>query len=158
MIRSRQSLLLALAFPVLVLAGLVLFRTAALRTGHEVTLPISGYDPRDLLSGHYLTYRVDYGLDSLCSGSGLSEPAFVCLETRAVSKTPPADCPLFIQGTCKGSVFEAGIERYYIPEDQAARLEGLVRSKVASIRVSVGTNGRAQVKDLLIDGRSWRDQ
>lgn len=158
MIRSRQSLLLALAFPVLVLAGLVLFRTAALRTGQEVTLPISGYDPRDLLSGHYLTFRVDYGLDSLCSGSGPSETAFVCLEPRGVSKSIPAECPIFIQGNCKGSVFEAGIERYYVPEEQALKLEELVRSKAASIRISIGRDGRAQVKDLLIDGKTWRDQ
>ena len=36
--------------------------------GQKVTLPIHGFDPRDLLAGNHLVYRIEYGLKSLCSG------------------------------------------------------------------------------------------
>ena len=29
-------------------------------SGTEITVTISGYDPRDLLSGHYIRYRIDW--------------------------------------------------------------------------------------------------
>ena len=32
--------------------------------GSEIILPISGFDPRDILSGHYLVYRIDYGIQN----------------------------------------------------------------------------------------------
>ena len=44
------------------------------------------------------------------------------------------------------------------PPEEAKRLEGLVQSKNASIVLSVPKNGKAQVKDLLINGLPWRDQ
>jgi uncharacterized membrane-anchored protein len=159
MIQSRKGLLLALAFPVLVLSSLTLYRMVSLQTGREIVLPVSGYDPRDLLSGHYLTYRVDYGVEGICnSGEHSLNSVFVCLEPKGISTTPPENCTVYIQGSCRSGFFEAGIERFYVPEDQATHLEELIRSKAASIRASVGRDGRAQVKDLLIDGKSWKDQ
>lgn len=68
----------------------------------------------------------------------------------------PDDCDLVIQGTCNFNRFEAGIERFYVPEEEASKLEELVRKNEASILLSVPKNGQAQIKDLLISGVSWR--
>ncbi len=50
---------LAVLFPILVLGGLVIQREVDLHKGKILILPIGGYDPRDLLSGHYLQFRID---------------------------------------------------------------------------------------------------
>ncbi len=128
-------------------------------TGREVTLPITGYDPRDLLSGHYLTYRVNYGVGNICGGmrGKRVRDGYVCLNPKQFSFYPIDSCPIIIKGSCKGSSrFEAGIERYYIPEDRAKPLDKDVREGKASIVLSVQPSGKAQIKDLLIDGKPWR--
>jgi uncharacterized membrane-anchored protein len=63
-----------------------------------------------------------------------------------------------IKGNCSGSQFKAGIERFYIPENQASKLDKDVRSKKGSIVLSVTPDGHAQIKDLLIDGKSWKSK
>lgn len=67
-----------LAVPLLGLAGLWLNTDRAGRQGTEWDVPIQGYDPRDLLQGHYVEFRYDwpsfdpkpdqsgYGFDGLC--------------------------------------------------------------------------------------------
>jgi uncharacterized membrane-anchored protein len=63
-----------------------------------------------------------------------------------------------IRGVCKFSRFEAGIEKYYVSEDKAKHLEDQIRSKSASIVLSITRDGQAQVKDLLVNGQSWKNQ
>lgn len=50
---------LAVFLPILVLASVALEREFDLRNGKVLILPITGYDPRDLLSGHYLRFQID---------------------------------------------------------------------------------------------------
>ena len=124
-----------------------------------MTLPITGYDPRDLLSGHYLRYSIDYGVQEICHEDASNKAGYVCLNPKRFTYSLPGDyCSLFIKGSCDGSQFNAGIERYYVPEKDAKRLEKLIHSHKASVTLSVLRNGKAQVKDLLIDGQSWKNQ
>ncbi|TGJ99315.1 GDYXXLXY protein [Leptospira semungkisensis] len=51
--------ILAVFLPILVLASLALEREIDLRSGKVLILPITGYDPRDLLSGHFLRFQID---------------------------------------------------------------------------------------------------
>src|SRR5690349_20108829 len=72
----------ALLLPILALAvwvGLLQFRIIS---GQEVRLKITGYDPRDLLSGHYMQFRLDFGSVNPCPEvkNGLS---CVCLASPA---------------------------------------------------------------------------
>lgn len=157
MIYSKKALLMALALPILGLTLLIGFKKYTLSFGTEYTFPISGYDPRDLLSGHYLTFTVDYGVNDLCDGDIKSSmKGYVCLEPKDFSYYRPHRCTDFIIGRCRGRRFNSGIERFYIPEKEAKRLEELVQNKKASIVVSVSKGGKAQIKDLLIDGVSWK--
>ncbi len=158
MIKSNKGILIALIIPILVLAVWVGYKQFTFSIGKEITLPIMGYDPRDLLSGHYLTYRIDYGIGGICAGSFRGQDGYVCLSPKRFSSWRPENCKLMIKGFCSRSQFIAGIERYYVPEKDAKRLEGLVQSGEASIVLSVSPIGEAQIKDLLINGKPWRDQ
>ncbi|NDD91012.1 hypothetical protein EBZ37_02865 [bacterium] len=158
MIQTKKEIMIALLFPILALAAMALYKQSVLHSGTEVVLPITGYDPRDLLSGHYLIYRIDYGVDGICSSVALDDTAYVCLEPKVFSPTPPEHCRKLIRGRCKPGGFEAGIEKFFIPESQALSLEQKIRSKQASIVLALTRSGDTQVKDLLIEGRSWRSQ
>ena len=158
MIKSKKAMCIALAIPIVSLALLVSYKKYILSHGEEVTLPINGYDPRDLLSGHYLIYRIEYGVDGICDKASykLKKSGYVCLNPKKFSYRWIDDCKIMIKGICNRRRFEAGIERYYVPEEAAKTLEDLVQSKQASIVLSVHKNGNAQIKDLLINGSSWR--
>jgi uncharacterized membrane-anchored protein len=145
MINFVRGVIFAIIIPILSLASLTIYKRHILTTGEEVTLKITGYDPRDLLSGHYLTYRVEYGVDNICPRTYSNRSGFVCLSSKKFSYRWPENCKLMIQGKCDGRLFRAGIERFYISEDQAKKLDRIVRDSKASIRLSVPANGKAIV-------------
>ena len=158
MMRTKSFLIIALLFPIITLLTLTSYKKHLLESGYVVTLKVSGYDPRDLLSGHYLIYTVDYGMNDLCRNYSTIQSAYICLDTKTFSVMPDISCKHFIAGTCNYGRFEAGIEKFYIPEEKAVMLDKKIRGKQASIVISVSPGGHAQVKDLLIDGKSWRTQ
>ena len=160
MIKSKKGVLVALMIPIVALAFLVGYKKYILSVGKEVTLPIVGYDPRDLLSGYYLTYQINYGVEGICTPQTKLQKkvGYICLDPKMFTYHWPNKCHLMIKGVCDYSRFNAGIERYYVSKKDAKRLESLVRSNKASIVLSVLRNGETQVKDLLINGRSWKDQ
>lgn len=49
-----------LALPIIALFCWVSVLQVSLSTAEKIVLPVSGYDPRDLLSGHYLRIQVLY--------------------------------------------------------------------------------------------------
>lgn len=149
--KTKTLVIAALIVPILALLSLTLYKRHILKIGQEVILPISGYDPRDLLSGHYLTYNVDYGIQGLCPGSFPNKEAFICLSNKYFSYSEPESCSLMIKGTCSYGRFNAGIEKYYIPENQAKGLEEKVRNKKAKLVLSVTRTGLAQIKNMIIE-------
>jgi uncharacterized membrane-anchored protein len=155
MIKSNKLALLLLIIPSLVLLLLAFQKSQSLRAGKEVVLSISGYDPRDLLAGHYLVYTIDYGFDVRCEYERLhmkksDKDAYICLDTKTLSfESPESSCKLFIKGKCDYGRFIAGIERYYIPQEKAQDLEKIVLKNKSKIKLSVLPNGTAMVKDIL---------
>lgn len=146
---------LALAFPIAGLALLALAKSGVLAESREVTLPIAGFDPRDLLSGHYLTYRVDFGAEGPCRPGD----SFVCVNPAAFheQKPDPNSCPLFIRGDCRSGHFVAGIERFYVPEAYSIPLDAAVRGNRGKVVLAVAGDGTARARDLLIADRPWRE-
>lgn len=156
---KRILLLLALLIPIVALMSSAWLKSVQRSNGEEVILPIEGFDPRDLLAGHYLIYRVDYGLATRCTEH--ESEAAVCLRPEQkmyAIDALPASCELFIRGYCDSSAdFSAGIERFYIPEEYAEALEKQVRDKQGEIVLSVDSKGNAAIRDLLIDGKPWKE-
>ena len=135
--------LFLIAAPVILLAILTI-SMAVLRTSlPEVTLRISGYDPRDLLSGHYIAYTIDWG---------------------------STDCTQFENQRCPVPEFrQHGIygtwgnnHRFYIPEKYAAELDRLFRNRntddnVFEVVYSYAKGFKPIAKRLLINGKDWRE-
>jgi uncharacterized membrane-anchored protein len=157
MIQSKKALALALLFPIVSLGVLAASKKFGLTFGSEVVLPISGYDPRDLLSGHYIIYQIEYGVGGVCGGNSGKNAGYVCLEPKRFSYSEPSDCSKLIRGICNNDRFEAGVEKYFVPQEKAVFLDAQVRTKRASIVLSISSSGHAQVKDLLIDGQPWTE-
>jgi uncharacterized membrane-anchored protein len=156
--RSPKFIIAALAFPILALLGLAINKATIREIGRIVTFKITGYDPRDLLSGHYLIYQIDYGVPGLCTNPDVQGQTFyLCPQEQRVSGDKPASCSYFIKGSCQNRRFEAGVERYYIPQEYAVRLDRLVQNKQGSVTLSVASNGEAQVNLLLIEGLPWAE-
>ena len=97
----------------------------------EVRLPITGYDPRNLLSGHYVAYRIDWA---------------------------KADCfQADWQGKCPVDKFKTSY-RFYVPERTASSIERAINKADVQTEIvfSYRKSGTAVARDLLIDGRSFR--
>ena len=158
MIESKKILLVALILPIVALMLLTAYKAHIFVTGRKFTFAIQGYDPRDLLSGHYIRHTVDYGT-KVCPAKKRPYKAYVCLEPKKYfSQSYPHGCQWFIVGMCRNKRFEAGIERYYIPKKAEQYLtETLFHSeRKTAIVVSVHGDGSAQIVDLLIDGDPFR--
>lgn len=163
LINARWRLLLALVLPILSLAVLTSYRYYLQIVGEKFEVAIVGFDPRDLLSGHYLTYRVDFGVSGKCDKSdGANNEAYLCVKpvTKIFKYSDNMEnCQLFITGQCTNNkeFYVADINRFYIPEEYARELDQLVRSKKGSLILSVKNNGSVTIVDLLIDGKAWRE-
>lgn len=124
-------LILALLFPLVVLLiwngwleGKVLFSP-------EMTVAAEGYDPRSLISGHYLQLR----------------PVW--------EKT---DCSDFEENKCPLENFER-VYSFYLPEQTAEELDRIIRTENPELKLifALPDNSRPLLKNLLINGVSWKE-
>jgi uncharacterized membrane-anchored protein len=132
-------------------------------------IPISGYDPRDLLSGHYLTYRLDIKTEKGCSKYEYADgTVYLCLEkpddgsvrgypVENITEPASDECAIVIKGKCRYNRFIAGVERFYIPEEHAEYLDAIIRKGKCSLKIKIDSKGNASIKDMLIDGKSWKE-
>ena len=115
------------------------------------------------MSGHYQIYTIDYGVPEVCAIGNANwsnkTESHICFDTGVFVNGPIRDstCNVAIVGSCTGSRFVAGLERFYVPQEKALSLERLIQSKKASIVVAIGDGGTAQVTDLLIEGVPWQE-
>ena len=125
-------------------------------SGKEIILNISGYDPRDLISGHYLSYSIDYGVETTCDYNNQSCICYSSLSPPEGTFLTDSDCAdlkciAVIKGKCSYSTFNTGIERYYISEVESKELDTKLRKEGAKIRVILPENGSALVKEIIWD-------
>ena len=110
------------------------------QSGQEVRVSIQGYDPRDLLSGHYIQYQINW------------------------DKT---DCSQFEDGVCPQDEFCMQATwgrqcRFYVPENDAAELDRLFaesrfgKSNNFEVVYSYKKGRKPIAKQLLINGDDWR--
>lgn len=128
----NRKALFAVAAPFAVLLCWILYHTFVVTHGASVELTIRGVDPRDLLSGHYLRYDIDYprsfcGFDDVnrrvcvCFSDPTTVPATVGWSGDCVDK--PRECGAYLAGYCRSNQdFDTGLERFYFPEGDVAKL------------------------------------
>lgn len=115
---------LFLIFPLTILIVWALYFSMFTKSAQEVTLPIMGYDPRNILSGHYLQYQIDW---------------------------KRADCyQADWQGVCPTGAFK-NIDKYYVPENQARDLEQKINAGKGAIVFAYQKGLRPIAKRLVID-------
>lgn len=144
---TRTGLLRAalLALPLAGLAGLWGWSDHQSRQGTDWDIPVQGYDPRDLLRGHYVQFRYDWpGLDTgRAAGRIAWDGGFaLCLEGRApvlarasiyppqveaataAAEVPPPPCAQLARAEAPLPGQPTGTEggRLYIPQADADRL------------------------------------
>ena len=136
---------IAIFFPLLLMIGWVVKLYLYGILGVNVRLKIVGYDPRNLLSGYYLRYNIDYGMNNICLWSASNNNLHhnlqlkikhntkcVCLDppqpngmSTKVSKVfwvgdscadKPDNCSVYLEGQCSFEGFKAIPEKYYFPE------------------------------------------
>ena len=149
MVARKNIIKITLAFllPVVGLGILTAQKAMNYYGGTEVEFMVTGFDPRDLLSGHYLRFTVVYDSVNKCSAEKRNLCIFENGKQRFVNDNETSQCKLFIKGECSFT-FKAGIELFYVNEHQALDLEKKLREKDSSILVSVNKKGTAQIKEL----------
>lgn len=152
--RKRVTLLVALLLPLVGTAGLIVRGEVALR-GSEWRFPVRGFDPRDLLRGRYLTYRILWGETEK---QPPCQYCCLCLErevgAQGVTRTECSEARRCDAYVAVDEVEE--LQRFYVPESHASALERAVIQERGEILLSA-VRGQLAIKELLIDGKPWRE-
>ncbi len=116
-----------LGFPFLILVSWFSYAIIFEKEAASVVLPVRGYDPRDLLSGHYIRYWIDWD---------------------------KADCfQLDWQGVCPRKSFQ-NARRFYVPENQARSVEYYLNDNSRVEMIFAFKKGyRPVAKELWVDGK-----
>lgn len=137
---KKSLLIVALVFPLVCLLVWSCYLSFERRNFSEVTLSITGYDPRDLLSGRYIAYQIDWD-KSDCS--------------QFENNLCPKD------EFCKEEIWSRQC-RFYVSETKAYALERLFARRNSDDNVFevvfAYQKGRQPIaKELLINGKDWRE-
>lgn len=137
---NKKILALVFSIPFFVLLLWTIWLYAQQATGKEVRVFITGYDPRDLLSGHYIQYTIDW-------------------DRTDCSQFAEAVCPQ--EEFCKQSRYGRQC-RFYIPEKNAKELDKLfwrrnTTDMVFEVVYSYHKGIEPLAKKLLINGKDWRE-
>ena len=102
----------------------------------------------------------EYGFESLCTGSKNQheKKTYICFAPKKILGARPqsAECRKYLKGVCKNGRFQTGLDRFYIPQRHARKLEQAVINKRGEVILSLDGIGGAAITDLLIDGLSWK--
>ena len=132
---NRLARLAVLALPLAGLAGLWFQSDRTYRSGTEWEVPIMGYDPRDMLRGHYVEFTYDWPLEGDADESGLM---FLCLSgdaprlaraTPAASAAELAACPHPLRAEADHVYGMTSLERgrLYLDQYKAALVDAQLR-------------------------------
>ncbi len=171
-----------LLLPLLALGGIILKNERDIASAKTWRVKITGYDPRDLLYGHYLSFRFDWSISPEQGVCAAGESCCLCLDARRESTTPltsvkscaaathcatalslpnRATCLNGAQSCAKNdaSFDPEGAQRYFVPEAAAAQLNTLLASRRYNLSVDfkVAPSGEHVFGDLYIDDVEWRD-
>lgn len=130
--KTKYILALVLGMPVIFFSYWINSINVSLKHENTVNVRMDGFDPRDILSGHYLYLRPNW------------------------QKT---DCSQFKSKVCPTELFSYSY-RYYLPEFDARDLElKIAGNQNLKIEMVFVINGSAKplVKELLINGKGWQE-
>jgi hypothetical protein len=160
---SRSAVALAVTLPLLAVLLGIGRSEWKLSIARDFTFEIGGYDPRDLLRGHYLQFRLR--LDDIKEREACDPiTAECCLCLTATVRDLPAHVERATCATaraeCDGALareYEGKSLRYYVSELSATSLEeqmmNAMQHRAAHAVLSVSKDGRAEVRELRLYGQ-----
>jgi hypothetical protein len=159
----------ALALPMLALAAAWANTHHMAQQGTDWDVPVSGYDPRDPLRGHYIRYQYDWPFPEVAAKEGEEAVDFQPFETAPVCLTGTSP-NIATARLIKDSQDEAGCtsivrrndwaesdgedgahrDRLYVPQAKAADMEAKLRDEKlqAIIRIRVRPDGVATPQSM----------
>jgi hypothetical protein len=169
------AVIAALALPVIALAALVGHQELLLANARILSVPLTGFDPRDLLRGHYIRAQMDWDWErapsveeyqavdgALCVLAETPKPRVRFLAGWKAGDRTDADCKLVIAGNARAPSRFAptlldngdGAIQFYVPESRASDLETLMRERPGSLTadLAVRADGAAAIKAVRVDG------
>lgn len=175
--RLMAAAVLALALPIVALAALIGEQELRFINAQQLNVPVRGYDPRDLLRGHYITGQFDWDWDAMPEQGGTGG---LCILPGAAARPKvrfikdwlpddrPADCRVVVAGrlasragaetpTFVPKTLDSGSPgvRLYVSETRAPELEELIRRHPGALTVDVAVraDGSAAIMALRVDGQ-----
>lgn len=149
----------SLAIPFIAMIALIMQNEINFRKYKEYRLQITGYDPVNVLTGHYLSFRYDWpkGIKNTCEQG---DECFACFngarENPDITFVPTKE----IEACDATLILENGqpdhnLMEYHIPETQASTLDSMLRNRTAKFEVGIVAypDHNGQLKDLYIDGK-----
>ena len=162
--RRKQVILAVLAADLLVFGGWVASLEAGLR-GDRVRLAVEGFDPRDLLSGHYVRFRLvaereaaallkpearaQVGQVSFCAVEG-TDGFLHPVRVRA----PGEECRWVLTGTASPEAVRFAADRFYLDERRAGQVAFVQAGPRTYLLATLDGGGAVHPVDLVVDGKS----
>lgn len=176
------AVIAALALPVLALAALVGEQERQIAGAPVLRVPLIGYDPRDLIYGHYLLAQFDWDWEGEPKASNdyqeVEGGACVLAETprprlrfvpgwKVGDRVDPA-CRLMMVGRASqrsgqlparftpANLDQGGGVRFYIPENRGTELERVIRDRPGALTadLAVRADGNVTIRALRVDGNA----
>jgi uncharacterized membrane-anchored protein len=149
----------------LVFGGWISSLEAGLRRD-TVKLPVEGFDPRDLLSGHYVRFRLVAEREAAAvlptEGHVLGGAVTFCAEAvdgfvHPVRVRMPFDgCPLLLTGEVTGRFVRFAADRFYVDERRAREVASVRAGPRTYLVATLGEDGSVHAVDLVVEGKSLR--
>lgn len=169
---DRKSLLAIASIALATIVPLIM----AFQSSHEmasnpvVKVKITGYDPRDLLYGHYMNFQYDWNWDKATDNNCRGDDCCLCVEAKeinpqvyvqqcAAAKAVPT-CAHIIKGQSYGvSDFYGPPTQFFVDETKALPLETFFRKhsgkKEFLLGLSLPPSGKARIGQLYIEGKPY---
>lgn len=129
---SKIKMLAFLSVPTLGLFTWLMYLVIQIASMQNVTLRISGYDPRDLIFGQYILYHIDWD---------------------------NSDCAQFDNNVCPKKDFE-NLSRYYVSEDYSGKIDKRLKfsetGDIFEIVYRYKQGKRPTARQLLINHQPWQ--
>ena len=177
------AVIAALALPVLALAALVGDQERRVMGAPVLNVPLVGFDPRDLLYGHYLLAQFDWDWErepaatnayeevdgAACVLADAPKPRLRFLADWTAGDPVDPACKLVMAGrgwprtgqrpprfTPDDLDRGGGGVRFYIPENRGHELEQLIRDRPGALTadLAVRADGRVTIRALRVDGKA----
>tara|TARA_B110000116_G_scaffold221935_1_gene200609 strand:+ start:701 stop:1213 length:513 start_codon:yes stop_codon:yes gene_type:complete len=156
-----KKILTAVSIPFILICLLIARAEYHLSSAEQWSIKITGYDPVDLLRGHYLRFNLAYDWAESVHECDSVVACCLCLTSTGnnIPKVNKMSCDV-AKNQCDAFIapeYENSLNRFYIAETDGKRAGDLLReaqiNETAFISLAINNKGVPMIRDLLISDR-----